>query len=178
MLGCYNNFPTKIHGIARYNYHISTQQLQKTIVYTTYLLNQETYDLKTLTKSSLINCKINFEFGIAEQDTFTFLDENETERFFQGIENEPKGSLPILDFFCAIRYHIINPDGRSKSLRFDYTLLRFAFQRRVMELFIVHERGTQRLPLEDLVIFLTNRLNNELKKRELKILSSRHMRTL
>jgi hypothetical protein len=178
LLGCYNNFPTKIHGIARYSYQISTQQLQKTIVYTTYLLNQETHDLKRLTRSSLVNCELNFEFGIAEQDSFTFLDEKETERFFQSMENEPKGSLLILDFFCAIRYHIIDPDGKSKSLRFDYALLRLTFQRRVMELFIVHERGTQRIPLEDLVIFLTNRINNELKKRELRILSLKHMRTL
>lgn len=178
MLGCYSNFPTKIHGIARYNYQISTKQLQKTIVYTTYMLNQETHDLKTLTRSSLVNCELNFEFGIAEQNTFTFLSKNETESLFQSIENEPKGSMRILDFFCAIRYHTIDPDGKSKSLRFDYTLMRFAFQRRVMELLIVHERGTQRIPLEDLVIFLTNRINNELKKREFKILSLKHMHTL
>jgi hypothetical protein len=57
-------------------------------------------------------------------------------------------------------------------------LLRFAFQRRTMELFIVHERGTQRIPLEDLAIFLTNRMNNELKERELKTLTLKHMHTL
>ena len=152
--------------------------MQKTILHTIYQLNQETLDLKTLTKSSPANCELNFEFGIAEQDAFNFLDKEESERFFKSLEDELKEQLRVLDFFCATRYHTITPDGKRKPLKFDYALLRFAFQRRTMELFIVHERGTQRIPLEDLAIFLTNRIKNELKQRELKTLTLKHMHAL
>jgi len=86
--------------------------------------------------------------------------------------------MRILDFFCATRYHTTTPNGETKPLKFDYALLRFTFQRRTMELFIVHERGTQRIPLEDLVIFLTNRINKELTVKGFKALTVRHMRTL
>jgi len=87
-------------------------------------------------------------------------------------------TLRILDFFCATRYHIIIQNGKTKPLKFDYTLLRFTFQRRNMELFVVHERGTQRIPLEDLVTFIINRINEELIQRELKTLTVKHMRML
>jgi len=139
-------------------------------------LNQETYDLKTLTEASPPNCQVNFEFGIAEGDAFNFLEKEELDKLQRSLE---KGEKPhILDFFCATLYHTTTPNGKTKPLKFDYTLLRLAFQRGALELFVVHERGTQRIPLEDLVIFLINRINRELAQRGLKTLTVRHMRTL
>jgi hypothetical protein len=134
--------------------------------------------LKTLTKSSPANCELNFEFGIAEQDAFNFLDKEELDRLLKSLEEKTSEPLRLLDFFCATRYHTATPNGKCKPLKFDYALLRFAFYRRTMELFIVHERGTQRIPHEDLAIFLTNRINNELKHTRLKTLTLKHMHTL
>jgi len=129
-----------------------------------------------LTRASPPNCQANFELGIAEEDAFNFLDKEELVRLEKSLE---EGQLMrILDFFCATRYHTTTSNGETKPLKFDYALLRFTFQRRTMELFIVHERGTQRIPLEDLVIFLTNRINKELTVKGLKALTVRHMRTL
>ena len=124
-----------------------------------------------MTKASPPNCQVNFELGIAEEDTFNFIDKEELDRLEKSLEEGE--TLRILDFFCATRYHTITQNGKTKPLKFDYALLRFTFQRRTMELFVAHERGTQRIPLEDLVTFLINRIN-----RELKTLTVKHMRTL
>jgi hypothetical protein len=147
-------------------------------VHVVYQLNQETHDLKTLTKSSPANCELNFEFGIAEHDVFNFLDKEELDRLRKSLEEKISEPLRILDFFCATRYHTVSHDGKRKPLKFDYALLRFAFYRRTMELFIAHERGTQRIPHEDLAMFLTNRINNELKHTGLKSLTLKHMHAL
>jgi hypothetical protein len=139
-------------------------------------LNHEGYDLKTLTEASPPNCQVNFELGVAEGDAFNFLEKEELDKLQRSLE---EGEKPhILDFFCASLYHITTSNGRTKPLKFDYTLLRFAFQRGAMDLFVVHERGTQRIPLEDLVTFLISRINRELAQRGLKTLTVRHVRTL
>jgi hypothetical protein len=177
MLGCYSDFPTKIHGIARYNYQVSTQQLQKTIVHVLHQLNQKNLDLKTVTKSSPNNCELRFEFGIAEHDAFNFLDNEELERLLQTLD-QSKEPVHMLDFFCAMRYYTKTADDKRRPLRFDYALLRFSFYRRTMEVFMVHERGTRRVPLEDLVVFLTNRVNDELKQNGLKPLTLKHLHAL
>jgi len=150
--------------------------LQKLILDAFYQLNLETHDLKALTRASPSNCQVNFELGIAEEDTFNFLDKEELHRLQKSLE---EGETPrILDFFCATRYHTTTQNGKTKPLRFDYALLRFTFQRRTMEMFVVHERGTQRIPLEDLVTFLINCINTELIKKGLKTLTVRRVRTL
>jgi hypothetical protein len=63
-------------------------------------------------------------------------------------------------------------------MKFDYHLLRFTFQENSMELRICHERGTQRVPLEDLVTFITKRINEELSQKRLKLLNLEYLRTL
>jgi len=177
LLGYYENFPTNIHGTATYTYQTSTQQLQKAILHAFHRLNQETRDLKKLTKASPANCVINFEFGIAEQDAFNFLDKEELDRFQESLE-KAREQVRILDFFCAMRYHTTTSNGKRRPLKFDYTLLRFTFYRKTMELRIAHERGSQRIPLEDLATFLTSRINNELTVSGIRTLTLRHMRTL
>ena len=119
---------------------------------------------------------MNFEFGIAEEETFTFLDEEELARLTDALKKQE--ALGILDFFCAIRYHQTMQDGKAKSLRSDYILLRFAFRRRIMELFLVHQRGIQHLPLGDLTIFLIKRINSELAQKRIQPLVLKRMRTL
>jgi len=129
-----------------------------------------------LTRASPPNCQVNFELGVAEEDTFNFLDREELDRLERSLKEGE--TLRILDFFCATRYHTTTQNGKTKPLKFDYALLRFTFQKRTMELFVVHERGTQRIPLEDLVTSLTNRVNRELIQRGFKTLTLKRMRTL
>jgi len=174
LLGRYDNFPASIHGTARFTYQISTQQLQQAMLHAFYQLNQQKNDLKSVTRASPANCSVGFEFGVADADTFNFLDEEELKKIEDALKQQ---ALRILDVFCAARY-IIETAGKSKSLKFDYNMLRFAYQRKNMELFIYHERGIQRIPLEDLAIFLKNQINQELADRKQKTLTLKHLHTL
>lgn len=175
LLGRYDNFPTNIHGIARFTCPTSTRILQKTITRTLRTLNKQTIELKKLTKASPTNCIVNFEFGVADADTFSFLDEEELKKIEKALE---KQAFPILDVFCAARYHILEASEKRKSLKFDYNMLRFTFYGKDMELFVYHERGIQRIPAEDLILFLENQINQQLIEKHQEKLTLKHIHAL
>jgi len=175
LLGRYDDFPTNIHGVARFTYPSSTQTLTIVIAQVLHQLNKQTIDMKTVTKASPSNCVVNFEFGIADAETFNFLDEEEHKKLEKALRKE---ALPILDIFCAARYHVTEADGKRKSLKFDYNMLRFAFYRKNMELFVYHERGIQHIPLEDLVLFLKYQIDKELTGKQQKTLILKYIHTL
>jgi len=136
-------------------------------------LNEKTFDPSAITPFSIAKCDVSFEFGAAEGITFNYLDQEEVERFQQSIA---KKALPILDLFCVIRYHIVKK-GKRVPLKFDYHLLRLIFYKNNMELQVIHERGSQRVSLEDLITFMEKRINEQLSKRGLKLLNLKELRT-
>ena len=168
MLGRYENFPEIIHGVARFTCKSSIKNVQQAILSALHHLNQEVCSLSTVTPHLPQKCEVGFELGVAEDFDFNFLDKKELDRFQRSIAEK---ELPMLDFFCVVRYHVVNDRGKRVPLKFDYHMLRFVFQENSMELRICHERGTQRAPLEDLVIFITKCINEELSKKQLKPLS-------
>lgn len=174
MLGRYENFPQVIHGIARFTFP-SSQQLQKAILKVIHQLNHEVYSLKDFTPFLTSKCEVSFEFGIAEDMTFSYLDKEELERFQKQIETKP---LRIIDIFSVIRYHTLNAKGKRTPLKFDYNMIRFTFSRKTMELLVSHERGNQSVSLEDFITFLTNKINEKLKGEAQNALVLRYLRTL
>jgi len=175
LLGKYEKFPQIVHGIGSFTYKFPARELQQAILQIFYRLNRETYDLSDITHLPSSQCKASFEVGIAEDISFNFLDDEELERFQKSVQ---KDTLHFLDFFCVVRYHIVKIDGKRVPLRFDHYFLRFIFYQRDVELRIVHERGTQRTHLEDLVNFVIKHIDNELAKRNLETLGKRYLRTL
>ncbi|MFQ6087242.1 MAG: hypothetical protein ACE5OV_04400 [Candidatus Bathyarchaeia archaeon] len=175
MLGRYENFPQVIHGMARFTFPSSTQQLQQAILEVAHELNHEVYSIKDFTPFLTSNCQVSFEFGIAEDVTFNYLDKEELERFHKQIETKP---LRIIDIFSVVRYHTINAKGKCTPLKFDYNMLRFTFSRKTMQLLVSHERGSQRISLEDFITFLTNKINEKLKKEAQKALVLKYLRAL
>ncbi|MFQ6080083.1 MAG: hypothetical protein ACE5OW_00235 [Candidatus Bathyarchaeia archaeon] len=174
MLGRYENFPEAIHGVARFTHRLSVRKLQQAVLHALHRLNQETCNLDAVAPFSLLKCEVSFEFGVAEGNAFNYLDKEELDRLERYIV---KRALPILDFLCVVRYHVTR-EGKRIPLRFDYHLLRLTFQRRNVQLQIFHERGTQRVSLEDLITFITKCIKNELSQRQLKPLSLKYSRTL
>ncbi len=71
----------------------------------------------------------------------------------------------FMDFLCVLQYHIVNESGKRSPLKFDYYLLRFAFGKNYMEFLVSHERGPQRVHVEDLIDFLTKHVKSELADR-------------
>lgn len=175
LLRRYTHFPANVHGVARFTYVSSTQMLQMAIARVLHRLNKRTIDMKTLTRASQKNCMVNFEFGIADAETFNFLDEGELRKLESILKDR---ALQILDVFCAARYHVKKADGTFKSLKFDYNLLRFVFQRKNMELFIYHERGIRRIPMDDVVLFLINEINEKLVENHQGPLIQKHIHIL
>ncbi len=171
MLGRYQNFPTTVHGIARLSHSFSTEKLQRIIIEAFHQLNLETCDVNAVTPRSPA-CEVGFEFGIAEGVTFSYLDEEELRRFEGAIESE---ATPILDFLCVVRYYTVDEKGKRVPLKFDYHLLRFLFGKDSAEVRIYHERGTQRVPMEDLISFIIKRINRGLSRRRLRPLATSYL---
>jgi len=175
LLGRYKNFPEGIHGFARFTCESSTEKVQQAILCALHQLNQEVCGLNVVTPHLPPDIEVSFEVGVAEDVEFNYLDREELDRFQKSIVEK---ELPILDFFCVFRYHMVNDVRKRVPLKFDYHLLRFTFQENSMELRICHERGTQRVPLEDLVAFITKRINEELSQKRLKPLNLEYLRAL
>jgi len=176
LLGQYEKFPQIVHGIGRFTYKFPVGALQQAVLQIFHRLNKETYDLSDITHlSSSLQCKVSFEVGIAEDISFNFLDDEELERFQKSVQ---KDTLQFLDFFCVARYHVVKTGGKQVPLKFDHYFLRFIFYQRDLELRIVHERGTQRIHLEDFCDFVIKQINNDLAKKKLEALGKRYLRTL
>ena len=174
MLGRYQNFPESVHRVAQFTHRISVRKLQHAILKTFNKLNESSFELNAIIPSSPAEWDVRFEFGVADGLTFNFVDKEEVERF-QNIT--AKEALSILDFLCITGYHTVN-DGRRVPRRFDYHFLRLIFYRNNIELHIVHERGSQHIPLEELAVFVKRCINEELSKEGLKQLNLKELRTL
>ena len=175
MLGRYENFPEVIHGVARFTFKSRIKKVQQAILCSLHKLNQEVCGLNAVTPHLPPDIEVSFEVGVAEDVEFNYLDKEELDRFQKSIVEK---ELSILDFFCVVRYHVVNDKRKRVPLKFDYHMLRFMFQENSMELRICHERGTQRVPLGDLITFITKRINEELSKKQLKPLNLEYLRTL
>ena len=165
MLGCYDEFPEGALLFAQFAHSSSIQAIQTAIVRVLHALNQQTIDLATLTAASPPNCFVNLEFGIADSDAFCFIDQKEVGRFERMLRTQ---SISTLDVFCGARYHIKKDTGEKKSLQFDYSVLRFAFEGEVVDLFLHFIRGNQRIPRKDFILYLKSQIDKELvgKKRD------------
>ena len=174
MLAQYENFPETIHGVARFAYRSPIRKVEQVIFYTFHKLNEETYGLGDITPFPSSKCEVSFEFGVAQGVTFDYLGGEELEKFQKTVGQK---ALPMLDFFCVIRYHVVKEEKRI-PLKFDYNFLRFIFYETQMELQVSHERGTQRISIEELIVFITKRINEELLQKKLKPLDLKYSRAL
>ena len=164
MLGCYENFPENVHAVTSIGYQESARDVQKAILRAFHLLNHETYNLCAVMPYLKQNCEVGFEFGVAEGFDFSFLDKKELDQCLKIVDEK---ELQKLDFFCVVRYHSVRKDGKRVPLRFDYHVFRFIFQQGGLEMRIRHERGSQRVTLEELTDFITKKINAELSRRRL-----------
>ncbi|HDQ06399.1 MAG TPA: hypothetical protein ENN36_06740 [Candidatus Bathyarchaeota archaeon] len=163
MLGRYKNFPENVHGVALFEHLDSAKEVQKAILCTFYRLNQETVDLSAVTPYLKQDCTVGFEFGVADGVDFNFLDQKELEQCLKSVDET---EMETIDFFLAVRYHRIGDGGKQIPLKFDYHVLRFAFQEGGLELLIRHEKGTMRIALDELTAFISKRINAELSQKQ------------
>ena len=164
MLGRYENFPKNVHGVAIFDYQDQTKSIQQAILCTLHHLNNGTYNLGAVTPYLKQNYEVGFEFGVAEGFDFNFLDKMELD---QCLRNVAAKEVETLDFFVVVRYHSVREEGKRVPLKFDYHVLRFRFQKNGLELRIRHERGPQRVPIDELTNFIAKRINIERSQQQL-----------
>ena len=164
MLGRYENFPENIHAIVHLNCQNSAKAVQKAILCTVHKMNHEICDLCALNPYLEQKCEVGFEFGVAEGFNFNFLDQKELDHSLKSVDET---ELQTLDFFFAVRYHLVKEDNKRVPLKFDYHVLRFIFEEGGLEMRIRHEKGIQRATLEDLTTYITEKINADLAQRRL-----------
>ncbi len=176
MLGRYENFPETIHGAASFTYKAPAKTVQRAILSTLLNLSRKKCSLQEIAHSSPKHCEVDFEFGVGEGTTFTFLDEKEQGRLGSEVERK---TLTFLDFLCVLQYHVVDGVGKRSPLKFDYYFLRFEFiSKSFMEFLISHERGPRRVHVEDLMDFLTAHVKRELAEQHAVSLQLENKRTV
>jgi hypothetical protein len=164
MLGLYENFPRTAHRIMHYFKLTSNRTLQQKLTQTLHVLNAQTFSLEKVTDVSIPECIASFEFGIAQANDFNYLDDEEVEAVLKTINKRP---LPVMDFLCVVRYHRLQGE-KKRSLRFDYSLIRFSFTKNKMDVQVFHERGPRHTSPEDVLNFIVSKVNEESSNRALK----------
>jgi hypothetical protein len=164
MLGFYEGFPATVHKTMRFSAIRSNRNLQRKLAETLRMLNTRVFSMEEVTDHSIPECSVSFEFGIADANSFNYLDDDETGIVLKAISKKP---LQVMDFFCAVRYH--RPQGEKRTpLRFDYCMIRFTFGSGLMEAQVFHERGPRYTSPEDLVNFIIGKVNEGPSKKALK----------
>jgi len=129
--------------------------------------------LRSVATFSPSESEMGFEFGIADGVEFNYLDEEELHRLLPSIVREAPQTL---DLFCVLRYHIIKA-GKRVPLKFDYYMLRFTFyDKNNVELRVSHQRGIRRVSAEEIITFMTKRINEELSQNRLRPLELKNLR--
>jgi len=164
MLGIYENFPENPHKITPFNSSISNKRLQQALIQIFHQLGNESLAIEDIANPSLPQCTVIFEFGIAEANNFVYLDSEEKSAVLKAIKKKP---FQIIDFLCSIRYYKTQ-NQKKTPLKFDYYILRFAFNKNTMEMEVFHERGPMHISPEEITTFIANKINEKFSKKILK----------
>lgn len=161
-MGVYGSFPEKCHRIFFIEFHASPTDVQEALVNALYGLNG--CSVKSYWARSIgADIDVIFEFGVAENLTFHYIDSDTLNTLLKAIR---EGKIRILDFICIIRYYAQGKDtlkeGRRKPLRFDYYLLRFIFNDEKLEIRVFHVKGPQRMLADEVTEFLVNHISMHL----------------
>ncbi len=147
-----------------FNTTLSSKQLQQKLINVFCETNKKEFSFEEVANPTFPDSTIIFEFGLAENAGFTFIDEQETEKVFSLLTYN---QLQTLDFFCAIRYYK-EKQAKKTPLKFDYYLIRTIYGKESFEVQIHHERGPRYLSPEDLTQFIFNKLNEGSSRKPLK----------
>jgi hypothetical protein len=161
MEGIYENFPDLHHGVAVFSCGAGCRAVQRALIRLFHRINVggEPVEAPVLSSQGI---SLFFEIGVADGLVFNFIDDEEMARWV-GLLTEDKREIKTLDFILIARYYV-SREGRRRPLRFDYYILRFIFGSEALEIRVHHERGTRRLPIDDLLRLLGEKISLELKR--------------
>ena len=166
-LGLHDNFPINVHLVEGFKTTVSAKRLQEKLLRTLHELNHGEFTFEEVTNPTVPHGTVLFEFGLAKDGGFSYLNEEELKASLAFLNRE---RLEVLDFFCSIRYYKIN-GGKKTPLKFDYFFFRTVFGKELLEVRVYHERGPRYVSPADLVGFIVNKLNMMQSKKVLKTLA-------
>ena len=161
-LGFYENFPSSIHLVETFNSILPSKQLQQKLVQVFYEINRKEFSFEEAANPTLPDCKLIFEFGLADKGEFNYIDEEEVRKIRNLLSKE---NLRTMDFFCAIRYY---KGEKKQALKFDYYLLRTLYDEDILEIQVYHKKGPRYISPEDLALFMFNKINEASNRKILK----------
>ena len=147
-----------------FNSTLSSKQLQRRLIQAFYEINRKEFSFEEAANPTIPECKIIFEFGLADAESFNYIDEEEVKKALNLLAKEHLGTL---DFFCAIRYYKGNAE-KKRALKFDYYLIRTVYKGDVFGIQVYHKKGLRYLSPEDLTLFIFNKTNEASKRKVLK----------
>lgn len=162
--GFYENFPSHIHRLESFASSFSNLQLQQKLIQILYEINRKEFSFEEIANPTIPECKMIFEFGLADAQTFNYIDNEEAKKAVNLLINE---HLHNIDFFCGIRYYKDNKEKKT-ALKFDYYLLRTTYDRKNFEIQVHHERGPRYISPEDLTLFIFNKINENSNRKVLR----------
>lgn len=177
MLGRYDDFPSITHGRAQITHEIPLDKLQRVVIWSLHKLNgrREASQISVADHPGTHQGEYSFQIGVADGSFFDYLNGREVKKLYDVLRSDKV--FPALDFLIIVTYHYFR-EGRRVPLRFDRHLLRFIFYGNQMELLLFHMRGIRRMPLDELLGRVINKISQEVKRRRLKALRVGRVRTL
>jgi hypothetical protein len=168
--GKFDNFPDQIHGRLKIGHRTSIFKIYQIIIQTLNKLNNFTTKLKVndTDHSNRLEGLMVFEVGIADGSYFQFLDHEtmtKLSRYHQLIKNQQISVL--LDVLVIISYHYYRQDKKI-SLNSDHNILRFIITPKLLNIYLFNAKGIRRLPLDQFLQRLFNKLHEEMKRQHLK----------
>ena len=163
-IGLYENFPSQIQWIERFTSSLPSKQLQQKLIHILCETNQIELSFEEVTNPTIPDCKVIFEFGLADSESFSYIDNEEEKKAFDIISKE---LLQTIDFFCGIRYYKGKTEKKA-PLKFDYYLLRTIYDKGAFEISVHHERGPRYISPQDLTQLIFNKINEKSSKKVLK----------
>jgi hypothetical protein len=166
--GFYENFPSQIHWTESFSSNLSGKQLQQRFILISHEINQNEYSFEEVTNPTIPDCKVIFEFGLADSDGFCYIDDQEEKKARDLLEKE---NLHTIDFFCGIRYYKGKTEKKT-PLKFDYYLIRTIYNKGAVEIHVHHDKGPRYISPQDLTQLIFNKINNHSMKKVLKELKT------
>lgn len=165
MLGVYSNFPRVVHRTARFSMPASNKRLQCALVEAFFRLNNTTLPLEEVATPSIPECEVGFEFGVAEDNDFNYLDNEEKDKLLTVIEKKP---FRAIDFLCILRYRKLKTE-KKMSLKSDRYMLRLRFGKGLTQIKVFHEKGLMYTSPKDWPEFVVKRISAEFSSKTAKI---------
>lgn len=163
MFARHDNFPENFHEREYFQTSLSIGRTQQAFAQAVNILDREPLNMGKTLIPSISDCVVTLEIFIAEGKNFSDTEKEET-RMTKAANSKP---LQAMDFFCTIMYHK-KRDGKKKPLRFDYYILRFIFEQRLVEARAFHERGPRRITPKEIIAIITDNINASSSKKILK----------